>query len=75
MRAPVRRIARRPAADPVADSLYATFLRNRIVATLRGSSAPEAQHASLRVTQNFIFEHPTLQGLAETLAVMISQEP
>lgn len=56
-------------------SLYATFLRNRIAATLRGSAEPEVQHASLRVTQNFIFEHPTLPGLAETLAVVISQEP
>ncbi|KAF7789161.1 hypothetical protein EIP86_000098 [Pleurotus ostreatoroseus] len=49
------------------DSLHATFLRNKIVATLRNADKTEVRQGASKVTQNFVFEHPTLRDLAETV--------
>ncbi|GJE90357.1 acetyl-CoA synthetase-like protein [Phanerochaete sordida] len=51
------------------DSLYATFLRNRIIGALRSDArtAPCARH----VPQNFVFEHPTLHDLALATGILV----
>ncbi|GJE99007.1 acetyl-CoA synthetase-like protein [Phanerochaete sordida] len=53
------------------DSLRATFLRNRIVGALRASSDANAQKASAHVSQNFVYEHPTLQELAGVITELV----
>lgn len=56
----------------LAVSLHATFLRNRIVATIRSSKDPEIQKAASSISQNFIFDHPTLNELASAIAAIVS---
>ncbi|GJE99114.1 hypothetical protein PsYK624_153600 [Phanerochaete sordida] len=53
-------------------SLYATYLRNRIVGALRASPDGGVQQASFAISQNFIFEHPTLDELAHALSGLVS---
>ncbi|KAJ7236069.1 hypothetical protein B0H12DRAFT_1256772 [Mycena haematopus] len=43
------------------DSLNATFLRHRIVAT----------SAAQKITQNFVYAHPTIEGLANAIAAVV----
>ena len=52
-------------------SLHATFLRNRIISAVRDSPSPEARQAIARITQNFVYEHPTLRGLAHTISALL----
>ncbi|KAF7341016.1 Acetyl-CoA synthetase-like protein [Mycena sanguinolenta] len=52
------------------DSLHATFLRHRIVGALRKSSAHEAS-AAQKITQNFVYVHPTIEDLASAIAAVV----
>ncbi|KAJ6491913.1 acetyl-CoA synthetase-like protein [Mycena sanguinolenta] len=52
------------------DSLNATFLRHRIVGALRNSSA-QARSAAQKITQNFVYAHPTIEDLANALAAAV----
>ncbi|GJE88919.1 acetyl-CoA synthetase-like protein [Phanerochaete sordida] len=56
------------------DSLHATFLRNRIVGAFRANPDADVQRAASRVSQNFIFEHPTLDALADAVAATVCAE-
>lgn len=56
-------------------SLHATFLRNRIIGTMRASQDPEIQQAAARVPQNFIFDHPSLRSLSDAIATLIASDP
>ena len=40
-----------------------TFLRNRIIGALRGSSQPAVQRAASLIGQDFVYAHPTIQSL------------
>ena len=53
-------------------SLYATFLRNRIIGALRAD--PGTQGAAHHVSQNFVFEHPTLQDLAIAISILVGAD-
>ncbi|EKM50943.1 uncharacterized protein PHACADRAFT_262848 [Phanerochaete carnosa HHB-10118-sp] len=50
------------------DSLSATLLRNRIVASMRTSDDPLATQASSSISQSVLFQHPTIRELASFLA-------
>ena len=52
-------------------SLSATFMRNRIVGALRNSGDPEVQRAASAISQNFVFEFPTVVQLASAVAALI----
>jgi hypothetical protein len=52
-------------------SLHATFLRNRIAASLRLSSDPDVQTASTSISQNFVYEHPTLRELSISIVSLL----
>ncbi|EKM50779.1 uncharacterized protein PHACADRAFT_213657 [Phanerochaete carnosa HHB-10118-sp] len=54
------------------DSLHATFLRTRIINALRAD--PQTNIFALHVSQNFVFEHPTLHGLAIAISVLIGED-
>ncbi|EKM48480.1 uncharacterized protein PHACADRAFT_108873, partial [Phanerochaete carnosa HHB-10118-sp] len=54
------------------DSLYATFLRNRIIGALRAD--PETRPSARHVSQNFVFEHPTLRNLAIAIGILTGQD-
>ncbi|TFY63083.1 hypothetical protein EVJ58_g3467 [Rhodofomes roseus] len=56
------------------DSLSATFLRNRIIGTLRESSDDAINTTARHVPQNFIFQHPTLSSLAEAVAALVRSD-
>lgn len=58
-----------------ANSLHATFLRNRFLNTLRCDPNAAIQHAAARISQNFVFEHPTVHGLAEALVGVVASGP
>ncbi|EJC99607.1 acetyl-CoA synthetase-like protein [Fomitiporia mediterranea MF3/22] len=51
-----------------ADSLQATWIRNTIIRALRGSH-PKLAHA---VSPNFVYENPTISGLANQVALIIT---
>lgn len=52
-------------------SLSATILRNRIIGALRSSQDTKAQQAAANITQNFIFDHPTIEQLAQAVAALL----
>lgn len=52
-------------------SLHATFMRNRIIGAMRSSSDETVQKAAARVSSNFVFEHPTLQSLADAIVSLV----
>ncbi|KZP28667.1 putative aminoadipate reductase [Athelia psychrophila] len=54
------------------DSLSATFLRNRIMGTLRSSSDPQASKAVQKVTHNVVFSYPTIRQLSTHVAQLVS---
>ncbi|KAH8078746.1 hypothetical protein BXZ70DRAFT_658621 [Cristinia sonorae] len=56
------------------DSLSATFLRNRIMASLRASPSPSAQHAAHQISQDFIFANPTLVRLTNSIVGLVHPE-
>lgn len=51
-------------------SLHATFLRNRIIGALRSDS--HTAKVAQKVSQNFVFEHPTLHELAYAIMTLAS---
>ncbi|EKM50750.1 uncharacterized protein PHACADRAFT_153004 [Phanerochaete carnosa HHB-10118-sp] len=51
------------------DSLHATFLRTRIINALR--TDPQTNIFALHVSQNFVFEHPTLHDLAIAISILV----
>ncbi|KAG1738262.1 putative aminoadipate reductase [Suillus lakei] len=53
------------------DSLSATYLRNRLISALRRSSEPGMQSISSLITQNIIFENPTINSLAWKVAALM----
>ncbi|THG96088.1 hypothetical protein EW026_g5678 [Hermanssonia centrifuga] len=53
------------------DSLSATFLRNRIIGALRVSNDTAVQEAVRGVSQNFIFDHPTITELATAIYTLV----
>ncbi|KAJ6457244.1 putative aminoadipate reductase [Mycena sanguinolenta] len=52
------------------DSLNATFLRHRIVGALRNSGA-QATSATQKISQNFVYAHPTIEDLANAVATVV----
>lgn len=54
------------------DSLSATYLRNRLISALKKSSELGIQNISCLITQNIIFEHPTIHSLARKVAALIA---
>ncbi|KAG2362415.1 putative aminoadipate reductase [Suillus spraguei] len=54
------------------DSLSATYLRNRLISALKRSSEPEIQSISCFITQNIIFENPTIHSLAQKVVALIA---
>ncbi|KAF7378113.1 Acetyl-CoA synthetase-like protein [Mycena sanguinolenta] len=52
------------------DSLNATFLRHRIVGALRSSGA-HAASAVQKITQNFVYAHPSIEDLANAIAAVV----
>lgn len=54
------------------DSLSATYLRNRLIGALRNSSEDSVREASFKISQEFIFEHPTIQLLSSAIVSLIN---
>ena len=52
--------------------MHATFLRHRIVGTLKASSDPNVRRAATRVSDNFIYDHPTLHEMAGAISVLVA---
>ena len=52
-------------------SLSATFYRNRIVGALRAFKSPSVRQAAQNVSSNLIFENPTVEQLASTIATLV----
>lgn len=52
-------------------SLGATFLRNRIIGAFRASKGGFSQQAAASVSQNFVFDHPTIRDLAQAICTLI----
>ncbi|KAJ7236044.1 hypothetical protein B0H12DRAFT_1256714 [Mycena haematopus] len=52
------------------DSLNATFLRHRIVGALKNSGA-QATSAAQKITQNFVYAHPTIEDLANAITTVV----
>ncbi|KAF8215565.1 acetyl-CoA synthetase-like protein [Mycena galopus ATCC 62051] len=50
------------------DSLNATFLRHRIVGALRNS---DHTATAQNIPQNFVYAHPTIEGLADAIAALV----
>ena len=49
--------------------MHATFFRNRIITALRSDT--QTRDAAQHVSQNFVFEHPTVHALAEAIVSII----
>ena len=46
-------------------------MRNRVVGSLRGSEDPKVQQAAKSITQNFVFEYPTIKRLASAISSLV----
>ena len=56
-------------------SLHATYIRNYIVKALRASSETASlQDVHKRVSQNIVYAHPTVKGLAMAVASIVAPE-
>lgn len=53
-------------------SLSATYLRNRLISALKRSSEPGIQSITPLITQNIIFENPTIHSLARKVIAFIA---
>lgn len=60
-----------PSYSRLARSLSATFLRNRLIGALRTAKNPSAQAAASKISQNFVFEYPTLRQLSTAVAALV----
>lgn len=56
-------------------SLSSTFLRNRIIGTLRSSAIPNAVQTTSLISPNFVFDNPTIAKLASALALLADPIP
>ena len=56
------------------NSLSATFLRNRIIGALRESPDSSVVSIAQKITQNFVFQHPTLTSLAQAVSGLIRND-
>ncbi|KAJ7715956.1 acetyl-CoA synthetase-like protein [Mycena metata] len=54
------------------DSLDATFLRHRIVGGLHNSPDEKAKRAANGITQNFVYDHPSVEELAKAIAALVN---
>lgn len=52
-------------------SLSATFLRNRLIAALHSATDPAIRNIALDISQNFVFEHATVQELAAAIESLV----
>ncbi|KAJ7656866.1 putative aminoadipate reductase [Mycena polygramma] len=53
------------------DSLNATFLRHRIVGALKTSDDDKAKAAAQKISQNFVYAHPSIEELAAAIATSV----
>ncbi|KAE9392236.1 putative aminoadipate reductase [Gymnopus androsaceus JB14] len=53
------------------DSLCATVLRLRMIGALRGSGNPSLQAASRLITQNTVYNYPTIERLSEFIVGLV----
>ncbi|KAJ7865170.1 putative aminoadipate reductase [Mycena olivaceomarginata] len=53
------------------DSLNATFLRLRIVGALRNSQGSHTTAAAQKISQNFVYAHPSIEELANAIAALV----
>ncbi|KAJ7144760.1 putative aminoadipate reductase [Mycena crocata] len=53
------------------DSLNATFLRHRIVAVLKNAPDSDAKAAALKISQNFVYAHPSIEDLASGITTLV----
>jgi hypothetical protein len=53
------------------DSLSATFLRNHIIAALRGASDDTARAAAGQIGNGFVYAHPSVRELADALGTLV----
>ncbi|KAJ6514497.1 putative aminoadipate reductase [Mycena vitilis] len=53
------------------DSLNATFLRLRIVGALKNSADDRVNAAAQAIPQNFVYAHPSIEELADAIAVLV----
>ncbi|KAJ7609797.1 hypothetical protein DFH06DRAFT_1246824, partial [Mycena polygramma] len=53
------------------DSLNATFLRHRIVGALKNSGDDKAKAAAQMIPQNFVYAHPSIEGLAAAIRMLV----
>ncbi|EIW76897.1 acetyl-CoA synthetase-like protein [Coniophora puteana RWD-64-598 SS2] len=53
------------------DSLSATFLRNRIIGSLKHASDPELREHANKVSQNVVFANPTVRQLAQAVCAIV----
>ncbi|KAJ7731262.1 acetyl-CoA synthetase-like protein [Mycena metata] len=54
------------------DSLNATFLRHRIVGGLHNSPDEKAKRAASSITQNFVYDHPSVEALGSAIAALVN---
>ncbi|KAJ3740213.1 putative aminoadipate reductase [Lentinula detonsa] len=57
------------------DSLCATVLRLRVITVLRGSGDPSLHAASRVVSENVVYNHPTIASLTQYLVGLSAQDP
>ncbi|KAJ3983514.1 putative aminoadipate reductase [Lentinula detonsa] len=57
------------------DSLCATVLRLRMINVLRGSGDPSLHAASRGVSENVVYNHPTIASLTQYLVGLSAQDP
>ncbi|KAF8215557.1 male sterility protein-domain-containing protein, partial [Mycena galopus ATCC 62051] len=53
------------------DSLNATFLRHRIVGALRNSRGSHTTAAAQKISQNFVYAHPSIEELANAIEALV----
>ncbi|KAJ6601010.1 putative aminoadipate reductase [Mycena vulgaris] len=53
------------------DSLNATFLRHRIAGALKNSADEAAKAAAHKITQNFVYAHPSIEDLASAITGLL----
>ncbi|KAJ7089503.1 putative aminoadipate reductase [Mycena crocata] len=53
------------------DSLNATFLRHRMVGMLNNSTDSDANAAASKISQNFVYAHPSIGDLASALTTLV----
>ncbi|KAJ6594686.1 acetyl-CoA synthetase-like protein [Mycena capillaripes] len=57
--------------DQGVDSLNATFLRHRIVGALKNSADNNAKAAAQKISQNFVYAHPSIEELANAITSLV----